>query len=204
LGFFFIENMLKIGLTGGIGSGKTTVAKVFEVLGIPVYYADDAAKKLVNTDRALKAKIIEAFGNESYAENQLNRKFIANIVFNNEEKLKLLNTFIHPVTIADGIKWMNKQNAPYAIKEAAILFETGSDKGLDYIIGVAAPLPLRISRAMERDNVLAAEIEKRIARQMNEEDKLKRCNFVINNDNFNPIIPQVLAIHKQLLSILQQ
>jgi dephospho-CoA kinase len=196
--------MLKIGLTGGIGSGKTTIAKVFEVLGIPVYYADDAAKKLVNTDPNLKAKIIASFGNESYTNNVLNRKFIANIVFNDEEKLVLLNTLIHPATIADGTIWMNKQTGAYAIKEAAILFESGSAKELDYVIGVAAPLQLRIKRAMERDNVSAAEIEKRIARQMNEDEKLNRCDFVINNDGLSPIIPQVLAIHQQLLSIQPQ
>jgi dephospho-CoA kinase len=189
--------MVRIGLTGGIGSGKTTVAKVFEVLGIPVYYADDAARKIVNTNEGLKKKIVANFGEESYLNNQLNRKYIAGIVFNNEEKLKLLNSFIHPVTIADAEEWMKKQTAPYTIKEAAILFESGAHAGLDYVIGVSSPLALRIKRVVERDNVPEEEIQKRIARQMDEEEKMKRCDFIIVNDENHPIIPQVLELHKR-------
>jgi dephospho-CoA kinase len=189
--------MVRIGLTGGIGSGKTTVAKVFEVLGIPVYYADDAAKKIVNTNEELRKKIVAGFGEESYTGNQLNRKYIAGIVFNDEEKLKLLNSLIHPVTIADAEDWMKKQTTPYTIKEAAILFESGAHTGLDYVIGVSSPLALRIKRVMERDNASEGEIQKRIARQMEEEEKLKRCDFIIVNDEKHPIIPQVLELHKR-------
>ena len=189
--------MVRIGLTGGIGSGKTTVAKVFEVLGIPVYYADDTAKKIVNTNEELRKKIIANFGEESFSSNQLNRKYIAGIVFNNEEKLKLLNSFIHPVTIADAEDWMKKQTTPYTIKEAAILFESGAHAGLDYVIGVSSPLALRIKRVMERDNATEEEIQKRIARQMDEEEKLNRCDFIILNDEKHPIIPQVLELHKR-------
>lgn len=196
--------MLKVGLTGGIGSGKSTVARVFEVLGIPVYYADAAAKELVNTQPAIKEAIIKIFGANSYTGNTLNRKFIASVVFSNEQKLNQLNAIIHPATITDGNRWMKLQTTPYAIKEAAILFESASDKGLDYVIGVAAPLPLRIQRTMHRDNTTIEEVEKRMARQMDEEEKMKRCDFVIYNDEKQAIIPQVLHIHQQLMAKLSQ
>ncbi len=192
--------MLKVGITGGIGCGKTTVAKVFEVLGIPVYSSDLAARHLVNTDPALKKQIIEAFGNESYSNNELNRKHIANIVFNDTQKLDLLNSFIHPVTILDAEKWMKKQTAAYCIKEAAILFESNSYKGLNYIIGVSAPLSLRIKRTIIRDSISEEEVKKRIARQMDEEEKMKKCDFIIYNDDLQAIIPQVLNVHQQVIS----
>jgi dephospho-CoA kinase len=195
--------MLKVGLTGGIGSGKSTVAKMFEVIGIPVFNADLIAKDIVNTHPAIKKEIIALFGEESYSENLLNRKLVGSIVFNDEEKLKQLNAIIHPVTIAISQEWMKKQTAPYAIKEAAILFESGSNKGLDIVIGVSAPLHLRIQRTMKRDNVAADEVEKRIARQMNQEEKMKKCDFVIYNDEVQAILPQVISIDHQLRTRLQ-
>jgi dephospho-CoA kinase len=193
--------MLKVGLTGGIGSGKTTVAKIFEVLGIPVYYADDAAKRLMNTDDTLKKAIIKNFGDQCYFNDELDRRYLASVVFNDKEKLKLLNSLIHPATIRDAEEWMKQQTTPYIIKEAALLFESGADKHLDYIIGVASPLSLRIKRAMQRDGVTEEEVMKRLSRQMNEELKMKKCNFIITNDEQQLVLPQVMELDKKLRTL---
>ncbi len=192
--------MFKVGLTGGIGSGKSTVAKVFEVLGIPVYYADEQAKRLMNEDRALKEKIQELFGAESYADGSLNRKYIAGIIFHDQKKLEQLNALVHPVTINDASNWLQQQTTPYAVKEAAIIFESGIEKFLDYVIGVYAPAPLRIQRVMERDNISREAVTARMNRQMNEEEKMRLCNFVITNDEQQLLIPQVLALHEKLIT----
>ena len=193
--------MLKIGLTGGIGSGKSTVAKIFETLGIPVYYADAEAKRLMNSSESLKQAIQQNFGEASYENEQLNRKYLADIVFNNREKLELLNALIHPVTISDAEQWMQRQSAPYCIKEAALLFESGASENLDFIIGVYAPRALRIKRVMKRDNLAPDEILKRINRQVNEEMKMKLCDFVITNDEQELLIPQVLKLHQHFISL---
>lgn len=193
--------MLKVGITGGIGSGKTTVAKIFEVLGIPVYYADDAARNLVNEDEQIRQAIISEFGKESYTGNQLNRPFIATIVFNDKSKLEKLNAITHPATIEHANEWMKKQHSPYTLKEAALLFESGSVEHLDYVIGVYSPIELRIKRIMARDHISAEDVQKRIDRQMNEEEKMKRCHTVIINDEKQPVLPQVLQLHEKLLRI---
>lgn len=193
--------MLKVGITGGIGSGKTVVCQVFETLGIPVFNADAAAKFLMEHDVALIKQIKLLFGEEVYEENKLKREKLAAIIFQNEEKRHALNAVVHPATIEYGEKWMEQQTAPYALKEAAILFESGSHKGLDKIIGVYAPQEIRIQRAMQRDGATREKIESRIATQMNEEEKMKLCDFVIENDGKTAIIPQVLNIHKQLVNI---
>lgn len=189
--------MLKIGITGGMGSGKSTVAKVFETLGIPVYYADDAAKRILNENEELKAKIINYFGQDAYNENGLNRSYLASIVFNDREKLDLLNSLTHPLTIADANAWFEKQKSPYAIKEAALLFESGAAEGIDYVIGVDAPRAIRIRRIMQRDQLTASEIEKRFSKQLQEDIKMKLCDFVIKNDEQQLVIPQVLALDKK-------
>lgn len=189
--------MLKIGLTGGIGSGKSTVAKVFETLGIPVYYADDAAKRLMNTDETLKASIKQHFGEAAYDKDGLDRKYLASLVFSDKKKLELLNSLTHPATIRDAEEWMNKQTTPYTIKEAALLFESGAAEHLDKVIGVYAPEHIRIKRVMERDKSSSEEIMKRISRQMDEEMKMKRCDYVISNNEQELIIPQVLALHER-------
>jgi dephospho-CoA kinase len=196
--------MLRIGLTGGIGSGKSTVAKVFEVLGIPVYYADDEAKRLMNEDETLKQQVIRHFGEKSYTDNKLNRSYIASIVFNNNEKLALLNSLTHPVTIRHADEWMKQQTAPYIIKEAALLFESGANEHLDKIIGVDAPQSLRIERVMLRDKVSKEDVMKRINRQMDDEEKMKRCDFVIKNDEQELLLPQVMKLHEDLLSLAKQ
>ena len=188
--------MLKIGLTGGIGSGKSTVAKIFETLGIPVYYADAEAKRLMNSSETLKKVIRQNFGEATYENDQLNRKYLGGIVFNNPEKLELLNALIHPVTINDAEQWMQQQSAPYSIKEAALLFESGAAENLDFIVGVYAPQALRIKRVMKRDGLTADEIMKRINRQVNEEMKMKLCDFVITNNEQELLVPQVLKLHQ--------
>jgi dephospho-CoA kinase len=193
---------LRIGLTGGIGSGKSTVAGMFEVLGVPVYYADDAAKKLMNEDAALKEKIIEHFGGEAYKDGTLNRSYIGQQVFKNKEKLALLNSLVHPVTIRDGVEWMRQQTTRYAIKEAALIFESGSQKDLDYVIGVSAPESLRISRTVKRDNITAEAVIMRMKNQIAEDEKMKLCDFVIYNDEQQALLPQVLKLHGQLLAIV--
>ena len=195
--------MLKVGLTGGIGSGKSTVAAIFEVLGIPVYYADAEAKKMMNEDEAIINTIKKIFGEESYQSGKLNREYISSIVFSNPEKLKELNGIIHPATISGALKWMNQQTSPYSIKEAALIFESYSEKDLDYIIGVTAPEAIRIKRAMLRDNISKEKVESRIKEQMNEVEKMNLCNFIINNDETILLIPQVIAIHEQLLQIAE-
>ena len=189
--------VLRIGLTGGIGSGKSTVAKIFEVLGIPVYYADDAARVLMNTNEALKSNIKKFFGEESYSDNKVNRKYLASQIFTDADKLELLNSLVHPVTIVDAETWMLRQTTPYVVKEAALLFEAGSAENLDYIIGVSAPRSLRIKRVMERDKITSEEVMKRIKRQVDDDIKMKLCDFVIQNDEHHAVIPQVLALHEK-------
>lgn len=193
--------MLKIGLTGGIGSGKSTVAKIFEVLGIPVYYADTEAKRLMNSNEKIKESIMQHFGEATYKNEELDRKYLADIVFNNPEKLELLNALIHPVTIKDAEEWMQRQAAPYSIKEAALLFESGAAENLDFVIGVYAPQALRIKRVIKRDNLSQDEIVKRINRQVNEEMKMKLCDFVITNNEQELLIPQVLKLHQHFISL---
>ena len=193
--------MLKIGLTGGIGSGKSTVAAIFEVLGIPVYYADVASKRLMNENEELKSSIINHFGIEAYSEGILNRKFLAEQVFTDNEKIAVLNSLVHPVTIRDAGEWIETQAAPYIIKEAALIFESGSNKYLEYVIGVEAPEVLRIQRAMDRDNISAQQVEDRISRQMDETEKMRLCDFVIVNDEQQMVIPQVLALHEKFLKM---
>ncbi|HTN46037.1 MAG TPA: dephospho-CoA kinase [Flavipsychrobacter sp.] len=191
--------MLKTGITGGIGSGKTIVCQVFETLGIPVFYADAAAKLLMEQDDHLILQIKSAFGDAIYKGKQLDRENMASIVFNDSGKLNILNSFVHPAVLKYSNEWMEQQTSPYALKEAAILFESNNHKTLDAVIGVYAPKALRIQRAMHRDGATREKIEARIAKQMNEEEKMKLCDYVIINDGIQAIIPQVLHIHSLLL-----
>lgn len=193
--------MLKVGLTGGIGSGKTTIAKVFELLNVPVYYADEASKRLYHTDQNLIAAIKKNFGEDVYTNEQLNRSKLAAIVFNDPDKLELLNELVHPPTIRDAEEWMKRQTAPYAIKEAALLFESGSAKGLDYVIGVQAPSHYRIKRVMERDGVKREDVISRANRQIDEAIKMRLCDFVIVNNDQELVIPQVLELHDKFLQM---
>jgi dephospho-CoA kinase len=191
--------MLRVGITGGIGSGKSVVSRIFEVLGVPVYYADTEAKRLMNTDGELKTKLRAVFGEEVYRDGMLNRSWLAARVFQHEEKLKLLNSIVHPAVIAHGLRWMASQSYPYALKEAALVFESGSASELDYVIGVYAPQPLRLQRVMLRDKADRNDVLARMSKQINEEMKMKLCDFVIYNDEQQLVTPQVIQLHQKLL-----
>ena len=194
--------MLKIGITGGIGSGKSTVSRIFELLGVPVYYADDRAKDIMVRDPELAAQVKHHFGEEIYdAQGALNRKLLGNIVFNDKDKLALLNSLVHPATIRDSDNWALQQHTPYVLKEAALLFETESLHHLDKVIAVSAPQPLRIHRVMKRDNVTRNDVLARIYKQIDETIKVKLSDYVIYNDEQHMVIPQVLALHKKLLEL---
>ena len=193
--------MLRIGLTGGIGSGKSTVAKMFELLHIPVFYADAASKKLYQTDQELIASIKKYFGEDLYVNGQLDKQKLASIVFSDPSKLELLNQLVHPPTIRDAENWMKKQTSPYVIKEAALIFESGSSAGLDFVIGIKAPLHLRLKRVMERDHVTRDEVLSRMNRQIDEDIKMRLCDFIIDNSEQVLVIPQVLELHHYLLGL---
>lgn len=192
--------MLHVGITGGIGAGKTTVCKLFEVLGIPIYYADDRAKWLMENQQELISGIVQLFGTEAYdAQKHLNRSYIAQKAFHNPELLQQLNALVHPAVALDGMEWQQAQSEiPYTLKEAALLFESGSYKLLDKIIVVSAPLELRIQRVMERDGSTREAVLQRISRQIPQEEKEARADFIIRNDGISPLIPQVLSIHQKL------
>lgn len=190
--------MLKVGITGGIGSGKSVVCQVFTALGIPVFNADDTARMLMEQDAALVAGIRSLLGSEVYVGDRLNREEVAAIIFKDPAKLQQLNALVHPATVSYGRQLMASQQSPYVIKEAAIFFESGSYKDMDVMIGVYAPLELRIERAMNRGGLTRQKVENIIAQQMNEEEKMKRCNHVIVNDDKTAVLPRVLELHEVL------
>lgn len=196
--------MVRVGLTGGIGSGKSTAAQIFEALGISVYYADVAAKRLMNENVELRSAITNIFGKEAYSNETLDRKYIASIVFSDPAKLESLNDIVHPATKKDGESWMQQQTTPYAIHEAALIFEAKVSDRLDYVIGVSSPAELRIKRAMERDNVTRVEVLKRMNKQLDEGIKMSKCDFILINDEQQLLIPQVIELHQKLLDLSKQ
>jgi dephospho-CoA kinase len=196
--------MVRVGLTGGIGSGKSTVAQIFEVLGIPVYYADIAARRLMNEDAQLRSAITTIFGKPAYAKNILDRKYISSIVFSDPTKLALLNSIVHPATKKDAEAWMQQQTSLYAIHEAALIFEAKVSERLDQVVGVSSPIELRIKRAMERDKVSSDEVLKRMEQQLDEDLKMSKCDFIVVNDEQQLLIPQVLDVHEKLIVLSKQ
>jgi dephospho-CoA kinase len=204
-----------IGLTGGIGSGKSTIAKVFANMGIPIFDADTAAKNLMNSNPILKEKLIAAFGAEVYMDNDhaqveeeahssqiLNRNYLSKLVFSDQHKLALLNSIVHPITIQAALDWAATQNTPYVIKEAALFFESGATLGVHKIIGVSAPKAVRINRVMKRDHCTKEAVEKRMMYQIEESLKMKLCDWVIVNDDQQLVLPQVVALHETILESL--
>lgn len=193
---------IMIGLTGGIGSGKSMVAKVFATLGIPVFNADEEAKRIMQTSPEIKTKLIEQFGSDIYNESGLDKEKLASIVFNDPFQLQLLNTFVHPLTIQAAKDWATKQTSPYVIKEAALIFESAAAYGLLKVIGVTAPLSLKIHRVMQRDGITKDQVDARMRNQISDTIKMRLCDYVIENNNQQMVIPQVLAIDKAIRSAL--
>lgn len=191
---------LKVGITGGIGSGKSFVSKIFITLGVPFYDADKEAKAIMNSSDTVRKGLIAAFGESVYfADGTLNRKWLAEQVFDNNDQLAILNGIVHPVVIQHAVDWANAQRSCYSLKEAALLFESGSYKTLDYTILVIAPEDVRIERVMARDKVSREEVINRINKQMSDEAKIEMAHFILVNDGIEPLLPQIYNIHKQLI-----
>ena len=191
--------MLKIGLTGGIGSGKTTVAQVFEKLGVPVFYADLETKKCMQSDVVLIKQLKATFGNNIYVDRMLQKDRLASIIFNDDSALQTINRLVHPAMQRVFDEWCSSQNASYVLKEAAILFESGSDKVLDKIVCVSAPDDLRKQRVMKRDGIKESQVSERMSKQWEQSRKIELAHFHILNDEKQLIIPQILEIHSLLL-----
>ncbi len=196
------SSCLRAGITGGIGSGKSTVCQIFQGLGVPIYYADIRAKWLMQYDEDLKKGIIGIFGPSAYtSEGQYDRPWVAQIAFSQPEKLAALNALVHPAVERDSRAWHEEQamhGAAYTIKEAALMIESGSHLKLDVLLVVTAPEALRLERVMERDGLSAAQVQARIDSQLPETEKVRLADYVINNDGEHLLLPQVMEIHRQL------
>ncbi|MEC9065346.1 MAG: dephospho-CoA kinase [Bacteroidota bacterium] len=192
--------MIIVGLTGGIGSGKSTVINHFKELGVNCYQADKEAKKLMDSDDELIKKIQNSFGDEIYSNSKLDRKKLASIVFRNKKKLDLLNSIVHPVVHKHFANYCERHNDIYIIKEVAIIFETGSQDKFDKIILVKAPKEERIKRIIIRDRFTRQDVLDRINNQKNDEGKIEHCDFIINNIDLEDLPKKVLEIHNTLLN----
>ena len=194
--------MLRIGLTGGIGSGKSTVARIFQVLGIPVYYADQRAKCLMNTSESLRESITDLFGRKAYQQGSLNRSYIAGKVFNDENLLAKLNGLVHPVVQMDFIHWSDRhEHYPYVVEEAAILVESGAYKHLDQIVVVFATEETRIARVTVRDGMDENDIRQRMRQQLDSEELKKYSTDIVNNNGDQLLVPQILDLHRKFVSL---
>lgn len=194
--------MKVVGLTGGIGSGKTTILKCFESLDVPVYIADDEAKALMNRSKVIKRKLIQLFGESAYKEQKLNRPYLASKIFSDKTLLSKMNAIVHPKVASHFKRWLKKQDASYVIKEAAIIFENNLENQYDYIITVIADKDLRIKRVMQRDNASKEKIQSIINNQLSDDEKVKRSDFVIVNNDLETAKAQAKDIHQQLLRLL--
>lgn len=190
--------MQKVGLTGGIGSGKTTVAKVFEILGIPIYYADKEAKRLMHENNRLKVQIQETFGQHVYRNDVLDRKALAAIVFENPKALQKLNSLVHPVVRSDFAIWAACQNVPYVIEESAILLETGLSEDFDCIVSVLAPMQERLNRLQQRDGATVEQIELRMNAQVDDAVRREKSDYLLQNGKDDLLLPQIMALDKAL------
>ena len=190
--------MKRIGLTGNIGSGKTTVASCFEILGIAVFNADKQAKLLMNKDVNLKQSLIAEFGKEVFLNNELNRKYLSKLAFNDDLVLKRLNALVHPFVQEAFEKWSIQQSGAYVIKEAAILFESNTYQSLDAIICISCPEEIRLKRILKRDDLSENDVRQRMSHQWAEEKKISLSDYVITNDNSSLVMPQILSVHSAL------
>jgi dephospho-CoA kinase len=192
---------LKLGVTGGIGSGKTTVCKVFGVLGIPVFSADEEAKKILDTDRDIQIEINRLAGMDLFSSGKLDRAVLAKIIFNNRQLLEKVNSIIHPAVFRSYEDWFNKQDSPYSIMEAAILFESGANRFMDRIVTVVTPLEERIERLVKGNRLSRDQIIERIKNQIDDESRVKQSDFVVYNSENNMIIPAIIGIHEEMLKL---
>jgi dephospho-CoA kinase len=192
--------MKVVGITGGIGSGKTTACQIFEALGVPVYYADLRAKELMAHNASLKAKIVQAFGQRAYSGGELNREYLAKEVFGSKERLSVLNGLVHPAVADDFDEWLEEnRKSPYVLKEAAILFESGAYHNVDVAVLVIAPKEERINRVVKRDGVTRDQVIQRMNNQWTQERKAKLADHIINNDGTQLLIPQVIELHRKFI-----
>jgi dephospho-CoA kinase len=196
--------MLQVGLTGGIGSGKTLVCSILGKLGIPVYSADIEARKLMNSNTELKEGIVKMFGEEAYHEDSLNREFLSDTVFGDHDKLAMLNGLVHPAVRKDFHRWASGQlEAPYVVEEAAILFESGAFREMDISVLIYAPAEIRINRVMARDHVDREAVLKRMGHQLSEKQKMKLADHIIYNDGVQMLLPQVIEWHSKVLKSME-
>jgi dephospho-CoA kinase len=192
---------LKLGVTGGIGSGKTTICKVFGVLGIPVFSADDEAKRIQDNDRDLQIKINSLAGKDLFPAGKLDRPELAKLIFSNKELLEKVNSLVHPVVFRSFREWVKKQDSPYSIMEAAILFESGAFRLMDRIVTVVTPLEERIERLVRGNKLSREQIIARIKNQIDDESRVKRSDFIIPNSENDMIIPAIIGIHEEMLKL---
>lgn len=192
--------MMRLGVTGGIGVGKSTVCQIFSCLGVPIYDADQRAKALYSENIKLQKQLIQKYGTAIYKNGAINTELLGKIIFTDKKELQWLNALVHPLIFEDYKHWCQQnEDAIYTIKEAAIMFESGSDKNVDAVIGVFSPEALRMERIMARDGSVEEEIRSRMSKQMPQEDLLGRCQFYIHNDSENSLISQVIGLHKTFI-----
>lgn len=193
--------MTKVGITGGIGSGKSIVCEIFNRLGISIYNADNRAKWLMNNNVVLKQQLIARWGNQLYKNNQLDRSFLAGIIFANKEAIEFVNSVVHPAVNVDFKEWFSlHSNEAYVIKEAALLFESNTYREMDVIVTVYSPENLRIERVLKRDNISKAQVINRMNNQLSDEEKVKRSDYIIFNNEQQSLLEQVLNLHNILIS----
>ena len=192
---------LKLGVTGGIGSGKTTICKVFAVLGIPVFSADTEAKRIQNSDRDLQIKINSLAGKDLFASGKLDRTEMAKLIFRDSDLLAKVNSIVHPAVFEYFREWFKKQDAPYAVMEAAILFESGAYRMMDRIVTVVTPMEERIERLVKGNKLTREQVTERIKNQIDDESRIKRSDYVIFNSENDIIIPAILGIHSEMLKL---
>lgn len=188
-----------VGLTGGIGSGKTTVARIFEQLDVPVYYADDRSRQLLDTDKLLQQKLQDLLGTEVVKSGKIDRPLMASKIFGNKELLQQANALIHPAVAEDFASWYETQQSQYVIREAAILYESGSYKDCQYVVVVQAPEPLRIKRVIQRSQTTEEEVRRRMQNQWPQEEKIRRADYQVTNDGQHLLIKQIIAIHEDII-----
>lgn len=196
--------IFRLGVTGGIGSGKSTVCKIFKVLGIPVFSADDEARIIMDNNKMIRAELKNIIGTDLYASGELDRSKMASIIFNDDNLLNKVNSLVHPLVFDRYDDWCRQQDADYVIFEAAILFESGADKHVDRILAVTAPREERIKRVMERNKMSREQVMERISKQMEEDEMIKRSDYRVNNSDDSMIIKKVLDIHRDILSDLKK